>query len=85
MVREHSFIFYSWQILLMERAHIFFYFYFNFLSNERANPKTKESIWCGLSIIFNRRDSHGLYFDFYDVFILQNSILFGFYLVIEHM
>ena len=49
MVREHSFIFYSLQILLMERAHNIFTFISIFFSNERANPKTKESIPCDLT------------------------------------
>ena len=30
----------------------FFYFYFNFLLNERVNPKTKESIWYGLRLYY---------------------------------
>ena len=36
----------------MERAHIFvFTFILIFFSNERANPKTKESIWCGVILM----------------------------------
>ena len=52
MVREHSFIFYSWQNVLMERVHNFFIFILIFFSNKRANPKTKELIWCGLKSRF---------------------------------
>ena len=62
MVREHSLIFYSSQIVLMEQAHFFFFFFFYkragesedkeinlvwpYLVNVATNPDTHQAISC---------------------------------------
>ena len=54
-VREHSFFFFFFFSFFLFLANVvdcasaYFTFILIFFSNERANPKTKEWIWCGLT------------------------------------